>query len=303
MSIPLSHRDGLRRQTSAFLGEGDTGDLPNDRLDDAGDLSDRALLDLITIPPQNVHTATVIWLHGLGDSGRGLQPFAQHLSRSLALGHIKWILPHAPLLSVTGNRGTIMNSWFDCYSFDIPNRTEDEAGLYKAVGRINDIVSAEMKNHNIPSDRIIIGGFSQGSAVSMLTALTTTRPLAGIFVLSGYIPLRKKAKQIASPIASSLPIFWCHGRYDHQVDYEFSLKAAETLASELDIQFRATNQRLAAEQFKVDGGKAGLTYVTYDQLGHWIQTPEEITDLHVWIEGCLPHHSADGVNEPGATTP
>lgn len=64
MSIPLSHRDGLRRQTSAFLGEGDTGDLPNDRLDDAGDLSDRdALLDLITIPPQNVHTATVIWLH------------------------------------------------------------------------------------------------------------------------------------------------------------------------------------------------------------------------------------------------
>jgi predicted esterase len=84
---------------------------------------------------------------------------------------------------------------FDCYSFDIPNRPEDEEGLYRAVGHINELVSLEMKNNNIPSDRIIIGGISQGSAVSILTALTSTRPFAGVFILSGYIPLRKKAKE------------------------------------------------------------------------------------------------------------
>jgi predicted esterase len=84
---------------------------------------------------------------------------------------------------------------FDCYSFDIPNRPEDEEGLYKAVGYINEIVSLEMKNHNIPSNRIIIGGISQGSAVSILTTLISTRPFAGVFVLSGCIPLRKKAKE------------------------------------------------------------------------------------------------------------
>jgi predicted esterase len=97
---------------------------------------------------------------------------------------------------------------FDCYSFDIPNRPEDEAGLYRSAGQINDIISAEVKNHNIPSNRIIIGGLSQGSAVSVLTALTSTRPLAGVFVLSGYIPLRKKVKE-ACPILYQFPTL-CH---------------------------------------------------------------------------------------------
>jgi len=254
--------------------------------------------DFITISPRNAHTATVIWLHGLGDTGRGLQSFAEDLSRLPALGHIKWILPHAQLLSVTGNRGSIMHSWFDCYSFDIPNRREDEEGLYKAAGQLNYIISTGAKDYNIPSDRIVIGGISQGSAVSVLTALTTTRPLAGVFILSGYIPLRKKVKEIASPIAPSLPIFWGHGQLDHQVEHEFSLKAAETLASELNIQFHATSQRLALERFKTDSGNAGLTFVTYDQLGHWIQTPEEMQDLSVWIEACLPCDSDDGTNEP-----
>ena len=110
------------------------------------------------------------------------------------------------------------------------------------------------------------------------------------------------SQQIASPIASLLPIFWAHGQLDHQVEYEFSLKAAETLASELNIQFRPTNQRLALEQFKADDGKAGLTFVTYDQLGHWIQTPEEMKDLTVWIETCLPHNTVDGANEPSAAS-
>jgi hypothetical protein len=108
--------------------------------------------------------------------------------------------------------------------------------------------------------------------------------------------------QIASPIASLLPIFWGHGQLDHQVEYEFALKAAETLASELNIQFRSTDQRLALEQFKADGGKAGLTFVAYDQLGHWIQIPEEMKDLTVWIEACLPHNTVDGENEPGAAS-
>lgn len=108
--------------------------------------------------------------------------------------------------------------------------------------------------------------------------------------------------QIASPIAPSLPIFWAHGRLDHQVEYEFSLKVAETLASELNIQFQAMNKRLTLEQFKTNRTNVGLTFITYDQLGHWIQTPEEIQDLSVWIEACLPNNSGDGTNEPVGTS-
>ena len=117
-------------------------------------------------------------------------------------------------MSVTGNSGTVVPSWFvfippssssvhkyfsprlDCYSFDIPNRAEDEEGLYEAVNWINKLISTEETEHNIPSNRIIIGGLSQGGAVSFLTAITIKKPLAGLFALSAYIPLRRKTPEV-----------------------------------------------------------------------------------------------------------
>jgi hypothetical protein len=69
------------------------------------------------------------------------------------------------------------------------------------------------------------------------------------------------------------------------------------------MQFRETNQRLALEQFVMEGGKAGLTFVTYDGLGHWIKTPHEIQDLSVWIEACLPQNPTAVVPEPTSDTP
>ena len=41
------------------------------------------------------HTATVLFVHGLGDSGYGWEPVAQMLGREKSLAHVKWILPHA----------------------------------------------------------------------------------------------------------------------------------------------------------------------------------------------------------------
>ena len=76
-------------------------------------------LKFITVPPRSKHTATVIFVHvrtftglsmfrisknyranmsdlqGLGDSGLGWQDVAEIFGRQPALGHIKWVLPHA----------------------------------------------------------------------------------------------------------------------------------------------------------------------------------------------------------------
>ncbi|KAF8064287.1 acyl-protein thioesterase 1 [Lyophyllum atratum] len=197
--------------------------------------------------------------------------------------HIKWIFPHAHRMIVTGARKATMNSWFDCFSFDIENRKEDEPGLYRAVEQINDIISSEEHEYGIPSNRIMVGGISQGSAVALLTALTTKRPLAGVFVLAGYVPLRKKIKEIASP----LPIFWGHGRLDVQVDYNFSLRSAQTLSSDLGIPLHASDERLTSDDFKDPGSIAGIRFISYDDLGHWMNELE-MEDLHAWIAAVLP---------------
>lgn len=90
---------------------------------------------------------------------------------------------------------------FDCYSFDIPNRQEDEEGLYRAVNWINKLISIEETEHNISPNRIIIGGLSQGGAVSLLTTITIKKPLAGLFALSTYIPLRRKTPEVILAIS------------------------------------------------------------------------------------------------------
>jgi len=220
--------------------------------------------------------------------------YAKGLSAQPGFGHVKWILPHAHLMPVTGNGGAVMNSWFDCYSFDIANRREDEVGLYRVVEQINDIISTEENASKIPSHRIIVGGLSQGSAVSILTALTTQRPLAGVFILSGYVPLRKKTKEIASPLAPTLSIFWGHGCLDLQVRYDFALECAQTLASDLGIPFRETEENLDPTDFSEPGSRLGLRFMTYKMLPHWMCGPE-MEDLGVWMEALIPRNSAEGM--------
>jgi len=61
---------------------------------------------------------------------------------------------------------------------------------------MNGLITKEIEECGIPSNRIIIGGLSQGGATSILTALTTERPLAGLYAMSTYIPLRENVPKV-----------------------------------------------------------------------------------------------------------
>ena len=73
-------------------------------------------------------------------------------------------------MSVTLNSGVMMPAWFDLKSFN-PNGPEDEAGVKAAAAYVNSLIQAEVEA-GIPSERIILGGFSQGGALGLYTALT-----------------------------------------------------------------------------------------------------------------------------------
>ena len=69
-------------------------------------------LEFVQYPAQSAHKATVIWLHGLGDSGDGFAPVAPQLNLPAELG-VRFVFPHAPVQPVTINGGMEMTSWFD----------------------------------------------------------------------------------------------------------------------------------------------------------------------------------------------
>ena len=65
---------------------------------------------------------------------------------------------------------------------------EDEDGIKRASRIVDLLIEEEMKN-GIPSERIMIGGFGAGGALSLYTAFHTRHKLAGVIALSSLIPL------------------------------------------------------------------------------------------------------------------
>ncbi|KAJ1972868.1 hypothetical protein H4R34_005262 [Dimargaris verticillata] len=174
----------------------------------------------------STHTATVIFIHGLGDSGHGWAPVAKELAKILP--HVKFILPHAPAQPVTLNFGMEMPSWYDIKSLDKIDDTEDEAGILQSVARINQLIGDEV-NNNIPAHRVAVAGFSQGAAVSLLTGLTSERKLGAIAALSGYLPLSTKVFSMASDANKQTPIFMGHGDEDEVVRFQYGQGSSEAL--------------------------------------------------------------------------
>lgn len=71
--------------------------------------------------------------------------------------------------------------------------------MLKTVHSLNQLITAEV-DAGIPANRIVLGGFSQGGAMTLLTGLTAERRLAGLAVLSGWLPLRNSFKSVRHPV-------------------------------------------------------------------------------------------------------
>ncbi|KAL2715794.1 acyl-protein thioesterase 1-like [Vespula squamosa] len=168
------------------------------------------------------HTATLIFFHGLGDTGNGwASPIA-----AVRPSHVKVICPTAPTMPVTLNAGFRMPSWFDLRSLD-PAGPEDEEGIHKAADYVRSLIAQEVAA-GISTKNIVLGGFSQGGALAMYSALTYPEPLAGIIALSSWLPLHQKfpAEALGN---KNTPLLQCHGDCDPIVPYKWGQMTASLL--------------------------------------------------------------------------
>src|SRR5690606_35571863 len=133
--------------------------------------------DAIQLETGPAPTATLIVLHGLGADGNDFVPVAQALDLS-AVGPVRYVLPHAPARPVTLNGGYVMPAWYDILGIDLARR-EDETGLRESRLQIEALIEAEVAR-GIPASRIVLAGFSQGCAMTLLTGLRHSERLAGL---------------------------------------------------------------------------------------------------------------------------
>lgn len=95
---------------------------------------------------------------------------------------------------------------------------------------ISGLIQAEIDN-GVPADRIVLGGFSQGGAMSLFAGLTTPRKLAGIVGMSSYLPLDTKLPEFLAEgnHNQDTPILMCHGDADPVVPTSIGRSSAELL--------------------------------------------------------------------------
>lgn len=62
------------------------------------------------------------------------------------------------------------------------------------------MIEEEVKK-GIPTNRIMVGGFSQGGAVAIYSALTYQKQLAGIVCLSSWLPLHSEFPEVCLIVA------------------------------------------------------------------------------------------------------
>ncbi|KAI9254684.1 Phospholipase/carboxylesterase/thioesterase [Sporodiniella umbellata] len=194
-------------------------------------------LTSVVISAKAKQTATVLWFHGLGDSGAGWAFLGEQLSS--AFPHVKWIFPNAPSIPITLNGSYRMPGWFDLTGLDKSSlKDEDEKGMLSSLRSVSQFIRDEVDN-GIPANRIAVGGFSQGCVLSLLTGLTSEYKLAGIIGCSGWLALANKISSMASEANKKTPILMCHGNQDPVVRFEYGKESAEKLQSlNYDVTFK-----------------------------------------------------------------
>lgn len=168
-----------------------------------------ALLPCVEIEPNLPANASVIWLHGLGANGHDFEPIVPELNLPPEL-HIRFVFPHAPSIPVTINGGTMMPAWYDILEMSI-DRKIDTAQIEKSSQAIKGLIQREVER-GIPTERIVIAGFSQGGAVAYEAALSYDKPLAGLITLSTYLATQSTLKRHTAN--NNIPSLICHGTQD-----------------------------------------------------------------------------------------
>lgn len=158
--------------------------------------------------------ASIIVLHGLGADGNDFAPICDELELE-AVGPVRFVLPHAPMRQVTINAGYVMRAWYDILGTELV-RVEDEAGLRASMQEVQALIARE-NARGVPSRRIVLAGFSQGCAMTLLTGVRHGERLAGLAGLSGYLPLAATTQAERSTANHDVPIFQAHGLHDPMI--------------------------------------------------------------------------------------
>ena len=199
-------------------------------------------------------SATFIFLHGYADDAEGIPlGLAQQFQYYKKLPYLRWVLPNAPRHQEAMTRAWYMPKALpNAMKPQIPGEgadetePDDEEGILQTCDVVDELVKQEL-DKGVEPGRIVVGGFSQGCAVSLVWGQVgkLRDKVGGVVCMSGYYPLAdrvasiRKDRDIPDGEQSSSQWFYVHGSADALVPMKFFVQGVEELckyANKKDVE-------------------------------------------------------------------
>lgn len=213
-------------------------------------------------------SAIVMLMHGLGDTAEGWVDVAAGMLAK-ALPHALFILPTAADMPVTINGGERMPAWYDIRSLSAHRELETCEGLGASQARVAALLRDAREAHGVPHARVVLAGFSQGGAMALYAGLSSPQPLAGVVVMSGYLPRPDDVRPDAAALAAT-PMLLAHGDRDAVVPLAYGHDAYERV--------------------RALGGKR-VQWRVYPGMGHTARE-DELAEIVAFLKTALPPTTA-----------
>lgn len=195
----------------------------------------------------------VILCHGLGSNGQDLISLAPYLAQGLP--DTIFISPDAPFAC-----DMVPPGYPDSYQwFSLQSREPEVVleGIQIAAPVLEDFITQQSETYELPFDRIILSGFSQGSMMSLYVGLNLSKKLGGILGYSGALALDPE-KEFQN--YQQLPICLVHGEADDVVPFSSYRYARKTLLSnDYDVEGHSTPG--LGHSIDEQGLQAGLDFI------------------------------------------
>ncbi len=172
--------------------------------------------NVITIGDKSTSSVILFWFHGYGANNWSFEPSMKMLNLLLD-DSLFIVIPNAP--ERDGKR-----SWYPLPIVENDKSiTEDYAGLVGAHKIVDSLIEEYCDD-----EKIIIGGFSQGAALSLSYQFEERTKVTACIALSGYMP---NVERYSEKKVEANKIFIAHGKSDNVISFETYEKTVYFLES------------------------------------------------------------------------
>lgn len=269
------------------------------------------------VEPTAPHTRTFILLHGLGSNG---EKFGKELldtgktSSGLTLPQLfpgaKFIFPTAKRRRSTAFGRSMLNMWFDPIHYQDPPLPKElqVPGLADSATDLLELIQREAETNQLGPENIVLGGLSQGCAMSLSLLLCLDHPIGGFIGMSGYLPFREDIDEaMEDPPDDEDNPFSCdeagHDKLDPvtrasvferdllelpPVENPEAKKTAQ--ATPIFLGHGAVDEKVPcfrgeAMSRTVQAAGYKTRWKRYEGLWHWYKIPDEIDDIVEFLRG------------------